>query len=86
MMMLNTRIPSGSRRLRPTGKRFCSLSNLQPTSLFVDQTMTVQRRSKAESSKLAIRERDPVVDAAKIFPASRRTFAITLTLIALGDD
>lgn len=85
MMIEKTRIPKGSRRLRPTGNRFCSRSSLQPTILFVVQTITVQRRSKAESNRLAIREREPVVDAAKIFPARRRMLAITLTLIALGN-
>lgn len=64
MIMEKTRMPRGSRRLRPTGKVFWSLSKRQLTSLLVDQTMRVQRRSSAESTKLAMREREPVVDAA----------------------
>lgn len=58
MMMEKTRMPRGSRRRRPTGNFLRSRLILHPTSLLVVQTMTVQRRSSAESTSEAIRDSD----------------------------
>lgn len=78
MMMEKTRIPRGSRRLRPTGNFFLSLSSRQPTSLLVVQMMTVQRRSSAESTRDAIKESELDQIAATPLAASRRTLTATL--------
>lgn len=58
MMMEKTRMPKGSRRLRPTGKRLFRAFRRHCTRRFVDQTMRVQSRSKAESTREAISERE----------------------------
>lgn len=57
-MMEKTRIPRGSSRRLPTGNFFLSLLIRHPTSLLVVQTMSVHKRSRAESTSEAIRERD----------------------------
>jgi hypothetical protein len=77
-MMENTKIPRGSRRLRPTGNFFLSLSRRQPTSLLVVQMMTVHRRSSAESTRDATRESELDQMAAMPFAASRRMLTATL--------
>ena len=58
MMMEKTRMPRGSSRRLPTGNFFLSFLILHPTSLFVVQTMSVHRRSSAESTSEAISESD----------------------------
>ncbi|KAI8409261.1 hypothetical protein FOFC_09096 [Fusarium oxysporum] len=82
MMIENTRIPSGSKRLRPTGKRRCIACNRHKTSLLVDHTISVHSKSSAESTSDATSDSDPVVNTANAFPAKRRILAITLILIA----
>ena len=78
MMMEKTRIPRGSKRLLPTGNFLRSFLILQPTSLLVVQTINVQRRSRAESTSDAMRERDEEYPAAMPFAASRMMLATTL--------
>ena len=78
MMMEKTRMPRGSRRLRPTGNFFLSLSRRQPTSLLVTQMMTVQRRSRAESTRDAMRESELDQIAATPFAANRSILTQTL--------
>lgn len=58
IIILKTRIPRGSRRRRPTGNLCWSLRIFQATSLFVVQMISVQRRSRAESAREAMRERE----------------------------
>jgi hypothetical protein len=74
----NTRIPRGSNRLRPTGKCARRLVSLHFTNLLVVQTIKVQRRSNAESSREAISEREDEKKTAAIFEAKRKTFAMIL--------
>jgi hypothetical protein len=57
-MMEKTRIPIGSRRLRPTGNFFFRRFSFQPTTLLVLQIISVQRRSRAESTRDAMSERE----------------------------
>ena len=83
MMMEKTRMPIGSRRRRPMGNFFLRLSRRQPTSLLVTQMMTVQSRSKAESTREAIKEREFDHSAATPLAASRRMFTRTLIYIRL---
>ena len=77
-MMLKTRIPRGSRRRRPTGNLCCRRFIFQATSLLVVKIMRVQRRSRAESTREAIKEREVEEKAARHFAARRRMLAITL--------
>ncbi len=58
IIILKTRIPSGSSRRRPTGNLCCRRVRFQATSLLVVQIIMVQRRSRAESTKLAIKLRE----------------------------
>lgn len=53
-----TRMPMGSSLRLPTGNFFCKASSLQDTTLFVDHTMTVHKRSSAESASDAIKLSD----------------------------
>lgn len=78
MMIENTRMPRGSRRRLPTGNFLRKRLILHPTSLFVVQTMTVHRRSRAESTNEAINEREEENIAATPLAASKRILAITL--------
>lgn len=78
-MMEKTRIPSGSSLFLPTGKRVRRESRRQLTSLFVVQTITVQRRSRAESVSDAISERDEEKNTATTLAARRAMLANTLT-------
>ena len=77
MMMENTRIPSGSSRLRPTGNLCCNFRVLHWTSLFVVQMINVHKRSRAESTKDAISERDEELNAAMILATKSIMLAIT---------
>lgn len=77
-MMEKTRIPIGSRRLRPTGNFFLSFESLQPTNLFVTQMMTVHSRSRAESTRDAMSEREFDQRAATPFAANRKILTMTL--------
>ena len=82
MMTLNTSIPKGSSRRCPTGNlRFRAL-NLHETNLFVVQTISVQRRSRPESTSEAMREREEEKKTAPIFAARRSTFEMTLICVA----
>lgn len=78
MMMEKTRMPMGSRRRRPMGNFFLRLWRRQPTSLLVTQMMMVQSKSRAESTRDAIKERELDQMAATPLAASRRMFTITL--------
>lgn len=84
MMIEKTRIPIGSRRRRPMGNFFLRLSMRQPTSLLVIQMITVQRRSRAESTRDAIKERELDQIAATPFAPRRRMFTMTLIYILLA--
>jgi len=83
MMMEKTKMPIGSRRRRPMGNFFLRPSIRQPTSLLVTQMMTVQSRSKAESTRDAIKEREFDQMAATPLAASRRMFTMTLIYVWL---
>jgi hypothetical protein len=78
IMTEKTRIPNGSSRLLPTGNFFFSFVNLHCTSRLVDQIIKVQRRSRTESTKEAIRESELEYAAAMHFAISRTTLAMTL--------
>jgi len=84
MMMEKTRIPIGSRRRRPMGNFFLRLSMRQPTSRFVTQMMMVQRRSRAESTRDAIKERELDQIAATPLAPRRRMFTRTLIYMLLA--
>ena len=77
-MMLNTTMPRGSRRRRPTGNLYCRCLIFQATSLLVVKIMRVQSRSRAESTSEAIREREEEWTTAMHFAARRRMLAMTL--------
>ena len=81
-MMLKTRMPNGSSRRRPTGNFFCRELRRHCTMRLVLQTMRVQRRSRAESTVEARREREPEEVTAMILPMRRRMLAKTLMLMA----
>ena len=68
----------GSSLLRPIGNRFLSGLIFHWTSLFVVQIMIVHRRSRAESTKLAISDNEEEKKAAIILAANRHTLAKTL--------
>ena len=76
--MLKTRMPKGSRRRRPTGNLCCRRLIFQATSLLVVKIMRVQRRSRAESTRDAIRDSEVDENAARHFAARSRMLAITL--------
>jgi hypothetical protein len=78
-----TKIPSGSSRRLPTGNRERSFPNFHWTSLFVVQIIKVQRRSSAESTREAIKERLIEKKTAHILAISSRTFARTLIYLPL---
>ena len=78
MRMEKTRMPIGSRRRRPIGNFFRKPSTRQLTSLLVVQMMTVQSKSRAESTRDAIKERELDQMAATPLAARRRMFTITL--------
>ena len=78
MMMEKTSIPRGSRRRRPTGNLCCSRRIFHWTSLFVVQIIRVQSRSRAESTREAMSEREDDPNAAMTLAVRRRMFAITL--------
>lgn len=78
IMIENTRIPSGSRRLRPTGNLCCNLVILHCTSLLVVQIMIVHRRSRAESTREAMSESDDELKAAMTLAMRRAMLASTL--------
>ena len=82
IIMENTRIPRGSRRRRPTGNFRTRNERRQFTRRLVVQSMPVQRRSRAESRREAIRDREFDWDDATALAARRRMFAATLTLMA----
>jgi len=77
-MIEKTRIPSGSRRLLPTGNLCCNLRILHCTSLLVVQIINVHRRSRAESTREAISESDDELKAAMTLATRRTMLAITL--------
>lgn len=76
--MEKTRIPSGSRRRRPTGNLAFKRFNFHATNLFVVQTISVQSKSNAESTNDAINDSEDEKYAAMHFAASSKTFATTL--------
>lgn len=78
MMMEKTRIPSGSSLRRPTGNLCRSFRILHCTSLLVVQMINVHKRSKAESTKEAIKESDEEPNAATILAIRSITLATTL--------
>lgn len=78
MMMEKTRIPRGSSRRRPTGNLCCSRRIFHWTSLFVVQMIRVHSRSRAESAREAMSEREEEAKAATILATRRMMFAITL--------
>ena len=78
MMMEKTRIPRGSSRLRPTGNLCCSRRIFHWTSLVVVQMIKVHSRSRAESTREAMSEREEDAKAAMILAMRRMIFAITL--------
>lgn len=78
MMMEKTRMPRGSSRRRPTGNLCCSRRIFHWTSLLVVQMIRVHSRSRAESTREAMREREVDAKAAMILAMRRMTFAITL--------
>jgi len=78
MMIEKTRMPSGSRRRRPTGNLCCNLRILHCTSLLVVQMIEVHRRSRAESTRDAMSESDDELKAAMTLAMRRTTLAITL--------
>ena len=78
MIMEKTRIPRGSSRRRPTGNLCCKRRIFHWTSLFVVQMIKVQSRSRAESTREAMSEREEDVTAAMILATRRRMLAMTL--------
>lgn len=78
IMIEKTRIPIGSRRLRPTGNFFFSRVSLQPTSLLVVHIISVQSRSSAESTSDAMRERELDFNAAMLLATRRKMLTMTL--------
>lgn len=78
MRMEKTRMPMGSSRRRPIGNFFRKPSTRQLTSLLVVQMMTVQSRSRAESTRDAIKDRELDQMAATPLAARRRMFTTTL--------
>ena len=78
MMMEKTRIPRGSSRRRPTGNLRRKRRIFHWTSLFVVQMINVQSRSRAESTREAMSEREEDVKAAMILATRRRMLAMTL--------
>lgn len=80
-MIEKTRIPSGSRRLRPTGNLCCNFRILHCTSLLVVQIINVHRRSRAESTREAMSDNDDELKAAMTFATRRAMLAITLTYL-----
>jgi hypothetical protein len=78
MMMEKIKMPKGSSLLLPTGNLALKLDKRHCTSLLVDHMMSVQRRSRAESTMEAIREREEEKHTAAILAARRRMFATTL--------
>lgn len=77
MMIEKTRMPNGSSRRRPTGNLRRRRLIFHWTSLLVVHTMTVQSRSRAESTREAIREREEDPIAAITLAARRTTLATT---------
>ena len=78
MMIEKTRIPRGSNRRRPTGNLCCSRLIFHWTSLLVVQMIKVHSRSRAESTREAMSEREEDPKAAMILAMRSKTFAITL--------
>lgn len=78
MMMEKTRIPMGSRRLRPMGNFFLRVWRRQPTSLLVVQMMIVQSKSRAESTRDAIKDSEFDQMAATPLAASKKMLTRTL--------
>ena len=89
IMMEKTRIPSGSSLRRPTGNLRWSRPIFHWTSLLVVHIISVHRRSRAESTREAISEREDDVKAAMTLAISSRMFAITLIwtmLVLMAQD
>ena len=73
-----TRMLRGSRRRRPTGNLCWRRRIFQATSLLVVHIIKVQSKSRAESTREAIRDREEEKKAAHILAMRRRTLATTL--------
>lgn len=74
----NTRIPRGSRRRRPTGNLKLRDFIFRLARRLVVQIIIVHKKSKAESVREAIKDRECVDVTAIIFAIKRSTFANTL--------
>ena len=74
----NTRIPRGSSRRRPTGNLRRRLFSRHCTNLFVDHTIRVHRRSRAESSREAMRDSEEDWVVAIALAANSNTLAMML--------
>lgn len=84
MIMEKTRMPMGSKRLRPIGNLFFRAFRRQPTSLFVVQMMIVQSKSRAESTRDAIKDSEFDQMAATPLAASRRMLTRTLIWVIVS--
>lgn len=80
----NTRMPKGSSRLLPTGKRRCRLCNRQLTSLFVTHTITVHNRSNAESIVEAMSESEGEKATPMTFAMSKKMFVMMLIWVPMS--